>query len=154
MSKVRKSTDKIVAIFEELGIDVHDKEQEDTWTKDNLEYDLLSSDYIVEKCQNERYAQNLYAALCNNEFIKVEMWNILIDKKWSCSWRYAGGIIADIRKEGDYLDWYCSGIHEKDESDTNTRQYMSEGLVSDEIREDLLNIGWSVAQNNDGDEDA
>ena len=45
------------------------------WQKDNLEYDLRSTEWILEKARgDEIYAQNLYAALCNNDFTKREMW--------------------------------------------------------------------------------
>ena len=39
--------------------------------KPDLEQDLLSSDYIKQKCKNsEVYSQNLYSAICNNLFYK------------------------------------------------------------------------------------
>lgn len=105
----------------------------------NLEYDLLTTDWILEKVRNsEAYAQNLYAAMCNTDFVKNDVWPRLQDQRWSCSWRYAGGIIADMRQEGDYIDWYCSGIG----SDNNG--YVGEGHVTDEIREDLIKLGWIV----------
>lgn len=108
-------------------------------TINNIEYDLLTTDWILEKVRNsESYAQNLYAAMCNNEFIKNDVWPRLQDKRWSCTWRYAGGIIADMLQEGDYIDWYCSGIG----SDNNG--YVGEGYVTDEIRNDLLKLGWIV----------
>lgn len=98
--------------------------------KNNLEYDLLTTHWILEKVRkNETYAQNLYAALCNNDFTKNEVIPILKDEIWHCSWRYAGGIIADMRQEGDYIDWYCSG---------------NEGTITDEIKKDLLKLGWIV----------
>lgn len=106
---------------------------------DNLEYDLLTNDWILEKVRNnETYSQNLYAAMCNNEFVKNDVWPRLQDKRWSCSWRYAGGIIADMRQEGDYIDWYCSGIGNSDHG------YVGEGYVTDEVREDFLKLGWVV----------
>lgn len=106
----------------------------------NLEYDLLTTDWILEKVRNsESYAQNLYAALCNNQFVKNDVWPRLQDQRWSCSWRYAGGIIADMIQKGDYIDWYCSGIGSKD-----TNEYVGEGHVTDEIRDDLLKLGWIV----------
>ena len=75
----------------------------------NMEYDLLTTDWILEKARTrDDYAQNLYAAMCNNGFIKLEVIPVLKGEEWSCSWRYAGGIIADMRQEGDYIDWYCS----------------------------------------------
>lgn len=126
----------------------------------NLEYDLLTTDWMLEKVRHdEAYAQNLYAAMCNNDFVKNDVWPILTDKRWSCSWRYAGGIIADMREEGDYIDWYCSGIRgdiaesfnpseEQIERMKITDRFMGEGYVTDEIREDLLKVGWIVVKDN------
>lgn len=119
-------------------------EKSEEWPKNNLEYDLRSNEHIAEKCKNEGYAQNLYAALCNNEFMRNEMWPILKGETWGCSWRYAGGIISDILQRGDYMDWYCSGIM----SDGNyISGYVGEGEVTDEIREDLFSLGWLVCPN-------
>lgn len=122
------------------------KEQDTTWQQNNLEYDLRSTEWIAEKCHDDAYAQNLYAALCNNEFQRNDVWPLLKDQLWSCSWRYAGGIIADIREEGDYIDWYCSGIRDSYDDETNKwgRRYVSESVVTDEIREDLFKLGWLV----------
>ena len=124
-------------------------EEDEVWAINNLEYDLRSSQYIKEKCTADYYAQNLYAALCNNDFIKNSVWPILKEEVWSCTWRYAGGIIADIQEQGDYIDWYCSGIRGSDlESEDDHTRYVSEGTVTDEIRNDLLYIGWIVKDNN------
>lgn len=110
--------------------------------KPTLEGDLLKTDWISYKCTiNEVYAQNLYAALCNNSFFKN-------DEEWSCSWRYAGSIVSSLVKEddrhnkdkwrsGDYLDWYCSGA-----SKGSIEGYVSEGTVTTEVSNDLLNLGW------------
>lgn len=145
--------------------------------KNNMEYDLLTTDWILEKVRNsEIYAQNLYAAMCNNDFQKVNVADdadnvveILKDglPTWSCSWRYAGGIIADMRTEGDYIDWYCSGIRdaviesegewnkltkEQQEKYTNVfSKYVGEQVVTDEIRADLLKLGWRVVDLNSND---
>jgi hypothetical protein len=109
--------------------------------ENNLEYDLLTTDWILEKVRaSEVYAQNLYAAMCNNSFLKLEVLPILTDTTWSCSWRYAGGIIADMRQQGDYIDWYCSGIR----NDDDDSKFVSECVVTDEIRADLLKLGWKV----------
>jgi hypothetical protein len=109
---------------------------------DNMEYDLLITEWILEKVRNsESYSQNLYAAMCNNEFVKNDVWPILSDDRWSCSWRGAGGIISDMRQEGDYIDWYCSGIGGDD------KNFVNEGHVTDEIRDDLLKLGWLVIVN-------
>lgn len=102
----------------------------------NLEYDLRSSEELLNKARHSKvYCQNLYAALCNNRFFYG-------DKEWTCSWRYAGGIVADMIQKGDYIDWYCSGIGWSDPY--NTSGYVGEGFVTDEIRLDLAKLGWIV----------
>jgi len=117
------------------------------WQKDNLEYDLRSTDWILAKARaSEDYAQNIYAALCNNGFIKLAVIPILTEQEWSCSWRHAGGIVADMREQGDYIDWYCSGI--RDPEDTSTG-YVPEGRITVEIREDFKQLGWTVAPGGD-----
>jgi len=119
----------------------------------NLESDLKSTQWLVDKVkEKDSYAQNLYAAMCNNEFVKNDVWPLLQDKRWSCSWRYAGGIIADMRERGDYIDWYCSGITNStydtvaDELAFRSKQFVPESAVTDEIRNDLLKLGWVVCQ--------
>jgi hypothetical protein len=116
--------------------------------KNNLEWDLVTTDWILEKVRaSETYAQNLYAAMCNNGFIKLDVIPILKNEEWSCSWRYAGGIVADMRQEGDYIDWYCSGIRNPD--GTEQDKYVGEGRITDEIRNDLQRLGWAVAPGGD-----
>lgn len=136
-----------------------EKEADPAWQKDNLEWDLRTTDWILDKVRKEEhYAQNLYAAMCNNDFIKREMWPILKEQKWSCSWRYAGGIVADMRQEGDYIDWYCSGIRNdwSDEEYQNAskesqerylyvkNKFVGESVVTEEIENDLYKLGWLV----------
>ena len=145
--------------YTKFNLDQIKREDDPEWQKDNLEYDLRTSEYIVNKVKNsENYAQNLYAAMCNNEFIKNETWNILQEKTWSGSWRYVGGIVAHLRGEGDYIDWYCSGIRNdwSDEEFQNATKedqeryldmknnYVGEGYVTDEVKEDLFKLGWLV----------
>ena len=117
----------------------------------DLEYEMMNSVWFRNKVrESESYAQNLYAAMCNNEFVKNDVWPILEDKRWGCSWRYAGGLVADLREEGDYMDWYCSGIGNvtydtvEDEKIFRAKRYVPEGFVTDEIREDLLKLGWII----------
>jgi hypothetical protein len=127
------------------------------WQKDNMEYDLRSTDWILEKVRtSDSYAQNLYAAMCNNEFVKREMWPILKDQRWSCSWRHAGGIIADMQQKGDYIDWYCSGMggvatHDLKEGEEfmSRKQYVPESQVTEEIEIDLNRLGWIVVKYDD-----
>lgn len=121
--------------------------------ENDLEWDLRSTGWIVAKARaNEYYAQNIYAALCNMKWQRIDVWPVLADQTWSCSWRSAGGIVADLRGEGDYIDWYCSGMgglnseYEGDETDEEWKQrtrFVSEGTVTDEIREDLQQLGWA-----------
>lgn len=124
-----------------------EQEQDTEWQKNNMEYDLISTNWILEKVRaSKQYAQNLYAAMCNNDFTKNEVWNILREDAWSCSWRYAGGIVADMRQEGDYIDWYCSGMGNglgNGDEDGNMG-YVSESIVTEEIAADLLRLGWIV----------
>lgn len=135
-------------------------EETDEWKKDNMEYDLRSTQWIVDKVKGDDvYAQHLYAAMCNNDFTKNDVWPILTEKRWSCSWRSAGGIVADMQEKGDYIDWYCSGIRDSKELDDDQYQqltkeqqeyylqskaYVPESVVTDEIRADLLKLGWIV----------
>ncbi len=55
---------------------------------------------------------------------------------WHCSWRYAGGIVAGLRGEGDYLDWYCS---------------MGEGLVDEQVLTEIRVLGWELVEANPPD---
>jgi len=124
--------------------------------KYDLEVDLSEVEWMKKKIQSsEMYAQNLYAALCNNQFQKIDNWCILSDEMWSCSWRYAGGIMANIRGEGDYMDYYCSGIGTAEltpiEDDGIIRMHLPESAVSDEVREDLRKLGWIVVPYDDND---
>lgn len=125
------------------GESVKQREADPEWQKDNMEYDLRSTKWICNKVKsNKTYAQNLYAAMCNMQFVKNEVWPLIKDQRWSASWRYAGGIVADMREEGDYIDWYCSGIQGEPDADWIDLGHVPEGTVTDEIREDLFRLGW------------
>lgn len=103
----------------------------------SLEDELKNSKTVCEKVLTDQYyAENLYRALCNMQWRKREIMPLLRNELWSCSWRYAGGIVADIRQEGDYMDWYCLG---------------GEGRVDPEIEEDLLALGWEPVEWPDDD---
>ena len=146
--------DAMINLFDSMEDQKLKRELDHKWRENNLEYDLRSTDWILEKTRNSNaYAQNLYAALCNNDFQKLDLWPILKEEKWHCSWRYAGGIIADMREQGDYLDWYCSGMggvatyDEKEGDEYMSRmKYVPESVVTDEIREDLKALGWIVLE--------
>lgn len=104
-------------------------------SKPCLEHDLRYSEVVANKCKNsDSYSQNLYAALCNNDFSSN-------GTDWHCSWRHAGGIVANLREEGDYIDWYCSGIEFNQKS-----LYVEEGFITEEILKDIENLGWKVGK--------
>lgn len=71
----------------------------------------------------------------DGDFCK-QIWSSLANVTWKHkksyieyaeSFRYAGGLIAEIRGEGDYMDWYCSGEY---------------ATVCDEIKKALAKKGW------------
>lgn len=162
-----EDTKGMVDFYELLDRKEDEQEADPEWQKDNLEWDLRTTDWILEKVRSsESYAQNLYAALCNNGFIKLAVVPILTEKEWSCSWRYAGGIVAHMRQEGDYIDWYCSGIRggmlyddEPESPKELTEEYklklleinkfVPEGKITEEIRADFQQLGWAIAPNGD-----
>ncbi|NBT76181.1 hypothetical protein EBZ80_18420 [bacterium] len=95
--------------------------------RNNLEYDILTTDWLCDKVtKSEDYAIRLYGTLCNNGFQHKDA---MPDEYWTCSWRYAGGIVASVTGRGDYLTYYCSG---------------NEGIIDPEVREDLLKLNWCV----------
>jgi len=97
----------------------------------DLEKDLIDCQPIKDKVRNDDgYARRLYAALCNTKWyhdsvIHSSKQNV---NHWSCSWRYAGSLVAILKGSGtDYLDYYCSG---------------NEGRIATDIADDLKKIGW------------
>ena len=143
------------------GSDRRDMEKEENaqWKLNNLEYDLRSTKWICDKAKaRESYAQNIYAALCNQSWQRNDVWPLLKDETYSCSWRYAGGIVADMIESGDYIDWYCSGIKgdltdeqiaSALEQGMDIVRYVGEGHVTDEIREDFFKLGWLPVEESD-----
>ena len=161
-------SDEYVAMLEQIRLQDKLKWKDPERCVNNMEYDLVTTDWILAKARaSEAYAQNLYAALCNNDFQRNDVWPRISDQKWHCSWRHAGGIIADMRQQGDYIDWYCSGINNGDWQKTPEEvaamtpdqqeyyhmqeQFVSESQVTDEIREDLFRLGWLVVTDSDQD---
>lgn len=90
----------------------------------NLETDLRNSPEILARIEDKVFAESLYAALCNNQFRHAEMTDG--NRDWSCTWRYAGEIVSDIRnrqlldKNEDYMDYYCSGRESEITPDVET----------------------------------
>ena len=111
--------------------------------------DMESAEWFVTKVRDSKtYAQNLYAAMCNMRWQKVDVMPIIKDEFWTCSWRSAGSVVATLRDSGDYLDWYCSGMgglagyDEHEDEAVNDRGYVPESVVTDEIRKDFAALGW------------
>lgn len=147
--KGKEPLTEYLELFENIAKQDEENIMDPKWQQDNLEYDLRSTQWICDKVKySVTYAQNLYAALCNNYFLKNDVWPILNEKYWSCSWRHAGGIIADMREEGDYIDWYCSGIGEGlgNGDETELKGYVPEGTVTELIKHDLRILGWLVQE--------
>ena len=151
-----EDTKSMLEYYESWDTREDENEADPEWRKNNLEWDLRTTDWILAKARSrEGYAQNIYAALCNNGFIKLDVMPILKEEEWSCSWRYAGGIVAHMRQEGDYIDWYCSGISNDDLEPTDQPSryklegFVGEGCITDEIREDLKRLGWVPAKGGD-----
>jgi hypothetical protein len=83
-----------------------------------------------------RFEQAVRRALnIRDDKVAREMWSALANVEWinedgesvGYSFRRAGALIADIRDNGDYMDWYCCG---------------PTSFVSDEIRYALGREGW------------
>lgn len=114
--------------------------------ENDLEYDLRTTEWILEKARTrDDYAQNIYAAMCNMRWQKLDVLPILKDQYWSCSWRSSGGIVADMLGKGDYIDWYCSGmggLTNYDPDEDRKEGYVPEGTVTEEVKQDLNKLGW------------
>ena len=113
----------------------------------SMQTDMMEAEWFRNKVKSSKsYAQNLYAAMCNNDFQKQDVWEVLTNQLWGCSWRAAGGVVATLRDCGeDYMDFYCSGMGGGlGTEDVRPDTYVGEGFVTNEIREDLLRLGWVV----------
>ena len=108
----------------------------------NLERDIRKTDWLTKKVRyTEVYAQNLYAALCNNRFQPKDVWGILTNLTWATTWREAAVLISDIREREDYNVWYNSGTGFKG---IDFVGFVEESYVTEEIENDLNQIGWLI----------
>lgn len=109
--------------------------------------DIIANKKMLKKIRNnELYAQNLYAGLCNNVFQKSSGYGV----DWHRSWRFIASTIATLRNQGDYLDFYCTGISELPEDDLMQKShkcYVRESVLTEEILSDLQSLGWSLSKN-------
>lgn len=112
----------------------------------SLEKEMKEDVVVIAYLENKQIGVTFYRALCNMQwkkrnFLTTEEQTIAKLKGiqpdvWSCSWRYAGGIIADIRNKHynaneDYLDFYCSG---------------QEGFVHTIVKECFDRMGWEPVE--------
>jgi hypothetical protein len=108
----------------------------------NLERDLRITTWIIDKVRGqETYAQNLYAALCNNDYQPQEVWGILNNIRWNCSWRASALIVAEIRDRESADVWYGSGSGIKHR---DLAGFVEESYVTPEVETDLNVIGWQL----------
>jgi hypothetical protein len=98
----------------------------------DLENDLHRSDLIRDLVGDDSFAEELYAALCNVEWVKA---GGEAGEPWSCTWRTSGGIVAELRDRGEeYIDFYLSG---------------GEGHVTPRVGEALGLLGWAPLPDED-----
>ena len=90
----------------------------------SLERDLAARPEVRDLVQSPAFAELLYASLCNTRWR-----HRATGQEWSTSRRGAGGIVAHVLGEGDYLDWYCSG---------------GEEFVDERIADIVEELGWSL----------
>jgi len=74
---------------------------------------------------DEDFCKDIYSALTNLEWVHKD------GAVFGCTFRSAGGWIADIREEGGYMDWYCC---------------QAEGVATDEIQKSLGSLGWTCRE--------
>lgn len=86
---------------------------------------------IKDNMENRDAKVEIYRALCNVRWV-----NTITNDEYSCSWRYAGGLIADTEgnfEDMAYCDYYCSG---------------GEGNVANWIADELIKYNWVVYEHN------
>lgn len=91
------------------------------------EFKKIITKNLSEKVKDESFAKQLYASLCNTIWYNKNTEDI-----YSCTWRYAGGLVAEMRCKGEnYLDFYCSG---------------GEGCYHAEVYKELKNLGYEAIE--------
>lgn len=90
----------------------------------SLERDLGASARIRSVVRSQLFAGLLYGALCNTDWRHRASGTV-----WSCGWRSAGAIVASLRAEESYIDWYCWG---------------GEGAVDERVLAEIEALGWAL----------
>lgn len=75
-----------------------------------------------EKFKDDDFCKRLWSSLANVDWFRPKL-----DEEASYSFRGAGVMIARLREEGNYIDWYCCG---------------PDAVIDDEIRRALRKDGW------------
>jgi len=109
---------------DERDADLNDADEQPMTQPPSLERDLGLSQRLRELVRSDMVATLLYGALCNTTWRHVATGTV-----WHCSWRHAGSIVAMLRCEGDYMDWYCSM-----------------GLVDEQVLAEINALGWELAE--------
>lgn len=81
--------------------------------------------------------QALGEAVSGSESTAIALWSALANTRWRhsggeavvFSYRAAGDLVAALRGEGDYLDWYCAG---------------AAGTIAGEIADAMATEGWTA----------
>lgn len=97
----------------------------------NLEKSLRTDPEYLSLLKNEVFACAAYQSFCNEVYINEHR------ERFSCSWRYAGGLIAELRDEGeDYIDYYMDFV--KGELFDQTEQHKNT------IQQIYNRLGWRL----------
>ena len=124
--RLKVDSGKALLFLDDREADLDVSPASDVLESPDLERDLLRSDRLRALVRSRLFATLLYSALCNTIWRKDAGGPV-----WSCSWRHAGAVVANLRGEGDYLDWYCS---------------MGEGLVDEQVMAEIEAIGWKLVE--------
>ena len=124
--RLKVDSSKALLFLDDREADLDVSPVSDVLESPDLERDLLRSDRLRALVRSRLFATLLYSALCNTTWRKDAGGPV-----WSCSWRHAGAVVANLRAEGDYLDWYCS---------------MGEGLVDEQVMAEIEAIGWKLVE--------
>lgn len=88
-----------------------------------IDFELILIKYFKDRMiEDHELCKNIWSALAN-----VTWYNPEAHIEVSYSFRAAGGLIAEIIGQGDYMEWYCSGPY---------------ATISDEIRRVMKKEGW------------
>lgn len=103
----------------------------------------------VSKSHDFNYCQRLYAALGNNIIVRHNAADIIAQNYVKYSWRASASLVAKFRSraiKSDYTDFYIAGYNIDELNAFNHNMPLAEGIISDDIRADLLELGWLITE--------